>query len=131
MLSIAEIKEELGPEPQIPKRQYSYVGYKDGEVFHFDTRDEVEKFKLNERIFINKQEVDEGLAKLSAYNAKVFDRWYSLLQEEYKDINSGVFKVIYNKAYEDGHDCGYDEVACEFNSLYHFYKECLCAKPLG
>lgn len=53
--------------------------------------------------------------------------WYNNLRSEYSYLSNEVFKICYNKAYDDGHSYGYDEVANYMIDYVYFAEQIIDA----
>lgn len=127
MRSFDEICKEVGynhrksnpPEPII-----TYFAYKSGEAKEFATKILALGFSKNvEEVVVNKTEIRAYWDRQRDLEAKASELWYAELQNEYSELPVAAFNIIYQKAYDDGHASGYDEVASHFESLYYFYAD--------
>lgn len=100
---------------------FKYFAYKDGVVKQFDTRKEALAFsKIIERITVNQSERDSFRKKQADGEAAAAELWMKELRADYPELTDKQFGIIYDKAYEDGHPAGYDEVGLHFQDLYYF-----------
>ena len=80
--------------------------------------DEIIPHSLRARRIKDAQAIDaaiemiERMAKLEAAEKE--------LRDDYPELTDKQFGIIYDKAYEDGHSAGYDEVGLHFQDLYYF-----------
>lgn len=104
-----------------PKPIFKYFAYKSGVAKEFDTRKEAEAFSNNvERVVVNQSERDSFSRKQADGEAAAAELWMKELRTDYPELTDKQFGVIYDKAYEDGHPAGYDEVGLHFQDLYYF-----------
>lgn len=100
---------------------FKYFAYKSGVAKQFDTRKEAEAFSNNvERVIVNQSERDSFRRKQADGEASAAELWLKELRADYLELTDKQFGVIYDKAYEDGHSAGYDEVGQHFQDLYYF-----------
>lgn len=81
-----------------------------------DYADRLESYQKEKEKYIN---------ALQVYNETMVERKNELnnkLMDEY-DLNSDAFNIIWNKAYNDYHSGGLEEVIQEFENLYDFVME--------
>lgn len=98
---------------------------KDNEVL-----DEDKSVRWNkERVQKNHEDYDKEVARLNTLKNKERDE---VLSQIYKEIQSNVTglsekgaKAIYRYAYEQGHSCGYNEVASYITDLYELAEQIL------
>ena len=104
-----------------PEPIFIYFAYKSGVAKEFDTRKEAEAFSNNvERVIVNQSERDSFGKKQAVGEAVAAQLWMKELRADYPELTDKQFGVIYDKAYEDGHSAGYDEVGLHFQDLYYF-----------
>lgn len=107
----------------------TYNAYKNGQCFNFANREEAKKFsKLVETVQLQNPEREKWYSDRQDLEAKAYEIWYEELKQEYSWMSVKVFNICYNKAYEDGHAYGYDEVASEMDSITDFVNEILNAR---
>lgn len=100
---------------------FKYFAYKSGVAKQFDARKEAEAFSNNiERVIVNQSERDSFRRKQADGEAAAGELWMKELRADYPELTDKQFSVIYDKAYEDGHSAGYDEVGLHFQDLYYF-----------
>lgn len=68
----------------------------------------------------NKEEYNEHWVAYQKQQSAVLELWLKELREEFSHLSQKVFDVCYDKAYEDGHANGYDEVYHEMNDIVDF-----------
>lgn len=109
-----KIKEQLGERPE---KLYRYYIYSKGSV-EIDTYDKQVALDGNkhikgvlETVVDNEEQIKEYNNAYAKLQIDLFNRWYNELREEYSYLSEGVFQLVYNKSYENGHSYGYDEVA--------------------
>ena len=104
-----------------PEPIFKYFAYKSGVAKEFDTRKEAEAFSNNvERVVVNQSERDSFGRKQADSEAAAAELWMKELRTDYPELTDKQFGIIYDKAYEDGHSAGYDEVGLHFQDLYYF-----------
>ena len=115
-------KQEAGPEPENVKPFYNYVAYKEGKVFQVNSSDEAKLISKNwERLITNKEEIQASKDAYQEWNTRVQDIWLNALKEDFQcndrvwTKKDKIFELLYNRAYERGHSCGYDEVSNYFD----------------
>lgn len=95
-----------------PERIYSYFAYKDGEAIPCNTPGEAMSLAKHwDSVIKNKEEISNYWKRQAELENKATEVFYNALQEEYSYIPDAIYSLCYSKAYEDGHSCGYDEVA--------------------
>ena len=104
-----------------PQNVYKYYAYKDGKAYEFATRQEAHAFSdLVERTVANKDEIQAFQDKQTKGETAAAELWLKELRDDYPELTDKQFGIIYDKAYEDGHSAGYDEVGLHFQDLYYF-----------
>ena len=104
-----------------PQTVYKYYAYKDGKAREFDTRQEAQAFSnLVEYTVANKDEIHAFQDKQTEGEIAAAELWLKELRADYPELTDKQFGIIYDKAYEDGHSAGYDEVGLHFQDLYYF-----------
>lgn len=104
-----------------PQTVYKYYAYKDGKAREFDTRQEAQAFSnLVEYTVANKDEIHAFQDKQTEGEIAAAELWLKELRDDYPELTDKQFGVIYDKAYEDSHSAGYDEVGLHFQDLYYF-----------
>ena len=104
-----------------PESIFKYFAYKSGVVKQFDTRQEAVAFSnIVERVTVNQSELDSFGRKQAEIEASAVNLWMKELRDDYPELTDKQFGIIYDKAYEDGHSAGYDEVGLHFQDLYYF-----------
>lgn len=104
-----------------PSRIYKYFAYKEGKAQEFNEKSEALKFSKNvESVIVNKEEIDQFWSERQHIENLVKDAWKKSLRNGCDYISNEIFSKIYDKAYEDGHSAGYDEVANYFSEYMDF-----------
>lgn len=104
-----------------PKPIYKYFAYKSGKAHEFTTRQEALAFSKNvESVLANQDEIDAFCNRQREGERVAADLWMKELRADYPELTDKQFNMIYDKAYEDGHSAGYDEVSLHFQDLYYF-----------
>ena len=104
-----------------PQTVYKYYTYKDGKAHEFATRQEAHAFSnLVEHAVANKDEIQAFQDKQTKAETTAAELWLKELRDDYPELTDKQFGIIYDKAYEDGHSAGYDEVGLHFQDLYYF-----------
>lgn len=104
---------------QIPFMHTLHI--KKGEVQEFCNESDAKSFSnLVERVTVNQQEIDNWKQTRRELESKAFDIWHTHLRREYDYLSDAVFDLCYNKAYDDGHSAGYDEVSVEMSDIAYF-----------
>lgn len=115
-----------------PAPEYVWYAYKNGQVVYCSniSKQDAEKHgntTIVENVLVNKDIIwtwDE-LQKQALIRATT--SWHSDLREKYSFLNDDVFNLCYDKAYEDGHSAGYDEVADRMINVVRFAEKLLDA----
>lgn len=95
-----------------PERIYTYYAYKEGVCCSCNTEAAAKAISRNyEAIITNKEDINTYWKRQAELENKATEVFYNALQEEYSYLPDRVYSLCYSKAYEDGHSCGYDEVA--------------------
>ena len=98
-----------------------YFAYKAGVAKQFDTRKEAVAFSnFIESVIVNQSERDSFGKNQADGEAAAVELWLKELRADYPELTDKQFGIIYDKAYEDGHSAGYDEVGLHFQDLYYF-----------
>ena len=117
---------------QCPDRINKFVVLlKDGTTTEFVERRNAEKCPDSRgmtTVCLNQEEIDVYWSESRRLESEAFDLWYKDLQEDYDYMTPAIFDLCYNKAYEDGHSSGYDEVANYMISITSFAEEILKAR---
>ena len=99
----------------IPERTKVYIHYNKltKELVRLSNRVDtnISDYKFIDIEYTNQNEYNAALAIADGLCNKAIVKWYDDLQAEYSDLTPTLFSIVYNKAYEDGHHAGYDEVA--------------------
>lgn len=104
-----------------PEPIREYFAYKAGVAKQFDTRKEAVAFSnIVESVIVNQSERDSFGKKQADGEAAAVELWMKELRADYPELTDKQFGIIYDKAYEDGHPAGYDEVGLHFQDLYYF-----------
>ena len=104
-----------------PKSIYKYFAYKSGKAHEFETMKEALAFSKNvEKAMANQDEIDVFRNRQREGEAAAVELWLKELRADYPELTDKQFGIIYDKAYEDGHPAGYDEVGLHFQDLYYF-----------
>jgi hypothetical protein len=120
----SKILEDLGPQPEYPQKTFGFRAYKDGVCREFPDRKSAEQFsKLVEKFQTNVEYYDSWMAEYSNYHNQVSDRWHSEARAEFDELSDAQYNVLYNKAYEDGHSSGYDEIFSYMEDYATFYSD--------
>ena len=103
-------------------KEFKYVALlADGTTKDFAKHEDAKKVsKLIQAVVTNEAEYIEYWENSRILENKTFALWYDGLRKDYDHLNDGLFGACYNKAYEDGHSSGYDEVANEMISVVDF-----------
>ena len=135
MSSIYEkVKARFGAGPSYPNRaEYkSVIGYKAGEtlgVFPDIAAAKGAGAAVTERSFD-----DAGFRAEKAiwenHQNMIVSTWYEEVRNEYPEVNDALFSVIYNKAYDRGHSCGYSEVELYIYEYVEFAKDIIKANAI-
>lgn len=110
----------IKPEPDVVWYAYKqgvYLGF--SEVSHSHA---VEKFgtKVIEKIVVNQEEIDAWTAQWEQTQTLAFKLWYQSLLDDYRGLPMEVLELCYQRAYGQGHSCGYDEVAMYMDEYVEF-----------
>lgn len=81
--------------------------------------------EIIERIQIYVDEYNKQLQAWAVWNNNVNDTWFKELKDEYDSYVPGVFNKIYERAYDEGHSEGYDQIAWHVEDLCYFVDEIL------
>lgn len=104
-----------------PEPIFKYFAYKSGVAKEFDTRKEAVAFSnIVESVLVNQIERDSFGKKQADGEVAAVELWLKELRADYPELTDKQFGIIYDKAYEDGHPAGYDEVGLHFQDLYYF-----------
>lgn len=106
-----------------PEIAYKYFAYKDGVSHKCDTESEAKKISKNiEKVNIpeSKKAYEDYWIERKKQDNIVYEFWYRELREEYSHASDKVFELCYNKAYDIGHNSGYDEVANSMSGIVDF-----------
>ena len=104
-----------------PKPIFKYFAYKSGKAHEFKTMKEAHAFSdLVEHTVANKDEIQAFQDKQTKGETAAAELWLKELRDDYPELTDKQFGIIYDKAYEDGHSAGYDEVGLHFQDLYYF-----------
>jgi hypothetical protein len=109
-----EIQDELGNKPEEIAGYYVYKGGNlEATVYDkAEAKSVAGEIKgVIEPFISNQKEIDEWKAKRKQAMDELTERFHKELREEYSDLSDDIYNLIYNKAYEDGHSYGFDEVA--------------------
>ena len=123
MITFQDACEQVGYDrtAEWPEPIFKYFAYKSGVVKQFDTRKEAVAFSnIVERVIVNQSELDSFGRKQADIEASAVNLWMKELRDDYPELTDKQFGIIYDKAYEDGHSTGYDEVGLHFQDLYYF-----------
>ena len=123
MITFQNACEQVGYDRTAPRPEpiYKYFAYKAGVAKQFDTRKEAVAFSnIVERVIVNQSERDSFGKKQADGEAAAAELWMKELCDDYPELTDKQFGIIYDKAYEDGHSAGYDEVGLHFQDLYYF-----------
>lgn len=109
------------PECNPPERLYTYFAYHKGKAVECKTEQEAKKLSINvEKVVTNQEEIDIYWEQRSSFESKASDVFHKALRDKYNHLKDDVYKLCYSKAYEDGHSCGYDEVASYLRDYVEF-----------
>lgn len=128
MIRFEEACEAIGYDRNLerPTPKYAYYAYKAGSVEKFESRFDAEKFSTNvERVICNKDELEHFSQCRSDNEKAATEYWKNALREEYSHLSDRVFYICYQKAYEDGHSAGLDEVTHEMYECVEFAEKIL------
>lgn len=70
----------------------------------------------------------EEWRRYHAKQALIQEAWRAKLRQQYAAIPEGVYAVLYDKAYADGHSGGYDEVRNTLANVVSFYEDIVSAQ---
>jgi len=116
--------EEVGYNPsdyKAPPEKVVYFAYANGKATECESREEAAKLSKNvEKYVTNKDEIKAYCETRLELELAAGDIWRQALNEEYAYLKPEVLSVCYNKAWEDGHSYGYDEVANEMIGCVEF-----------
>ena len=96
------------------EKVYKWFAYKGGVVKCFDNRNDALHYSssfekvLNEEASLN---YTNWWATRRESEQAAKDIWFAALREEYSELIDMTFKHCYDKAYEDGHSYGWNEIA--------------------
>lgn len=113
MITYAEALAQVGYDSTAkePTANRAFFAYKGGEAKQFATRREAEAYSnLIEAITINQAEIDEFRKQRRATISRGETVWREALREEFSLLSDAQFNYLYEKAYDDAHDEGYDAV---------------------
>lgn len=108
------------PEPDVVWYAYKqgvYLGF--SEVSHSHAVEEFDT-KVIEKIVVNQEEIDAWTAQWEQTQSLAFKLWYQSLLDDYHDLPMDVLELCYQRAYGQGHSCGYDEVAMYMDEYVEF-----------
>lgn len=117
----------LFPSTGEPKINKTWFAYKEGEVIVCKSRQEAKEHSKIIECKKDRKEYDEYWKKRKDLEYSAHQAWFIDLREEYNDLTRAVFDVLYNKAYDNGHAYGYDEVASKMSDLVDFYSDIIKA----
>ena len=123
MVKFEDVCEQVGYDrtTEWPEPIFKYFAYKSGVVKQFDTHKEAVAFSnIVESVIVNQSERDSFGRKQADAEASAVNLWMKELRDDYPELTDKQFGIIYDKAYEDGHSAGYDEVGLHFQDLYYF-----------
>ena len=123
MIGFQDACKQVGYDRAAPRPEpiFKYFAYKAGVAKQFDTRKEALAFSnIIERTTVNQSERDSFGRKQADGEAAAVELWMKELRADYPELTDKQFGIIYDKAYEDGHPAGYDEVGLHFQDLYYF-----------
>lgn len=104
-----------------PRPIYTYFAYKNGEVQEFTLKAEAKSFSNNvEPVIVNQKEIDDYKNVRKQLESDAYHIWYDALKKEYSHLNTEVFSLCYERAWDDGHAYGLDEVAREMDCIVQF-----------
>ena len=116
----------------IPEKEKVYIHYNKltKELVKLSNRADLTTngvYQFIEAECVNQNEYDAASDEADELYNKAVARWCDALQAEYSDLTPRVFSIVYNKAYEDGHHAGYDEVANRMIDTSEFAKDIIKA----
>jgi hypothetical protein len=131
MLTIRQATEQALsqiPDPgECPAPVYLWHAYKQGKLVGTAlTQAQCWNFyntHVTERVCINQDAIDHWLKQKRDHQQLVTGIWYNALREEYSDLSPELFALCYDKAYDQGHSSGYDEVAAYMQDTVEFAKQ--------
>ena len=120
-----------------PQATKTYYVYGKGTATAFTSKPEAIQFAKSNNYMVNNIETvvtkGEGIEEFNDTYNKIKtlteDRWIAELYSEYgSGLSIKQLDIVYNKAYNDGHACGHDEVAMYFSDFVDFAINILNAK---
>lgn len=102
-----------------PVAKISWFGYKDGKVFGpFAKRPT--QYKLVEKIVENKKEIEEFKKNEEKIYSNAVKEWKNDLCSMYNYIPKEILYLCYQKAYDEGHSSGFDEIENCMSDIVYF-----------
>lgn len=115
-----------------PKSKYVWHAYKNGSLVYTSevSRADAElngNTKTIEKVLQNEEEINAWITLYKEASNNAFDLWYADLREEYSGLNSEVFDLCYDQAWDRGHSAGHDEVASYMQDIVRFAEKIIQA----
>jgi hypothetical protein len=114
------------PDEAMPRKEYEFLAYKNGECKKFQTETEAKRYsRLVERVCTNQVQYDTWVKNRQAQEAAAHSVWYAGLEWLYihTKVNKDVFRLCYARAYDAGHHNGRDYVAEKLGDFIDFALE--------
>ena len=112
------------------EKVYNWFAYKGGVVKCFDNSEDALLYSLKfEKVLDEEASLDftDWWATRRESEQEAKDIWYAALRKEYSELNNMTFKHCYDRAYEDGHSSGWDEIASYMRDYVEFTHDILRA----
>lgn len=115
-----------------PESKYVWHAYKNGSLVYTSevSREDAEeqgKTKIVEKVLQNEEEINAWKLLYKEASNKAFDLWYADLREEYSGLNSEVFALCYDQAWDRGHSAGHDDVVSYMQDIVIFAEKIIRA----
>lgn len=123
MISFKDAAAAVGynADQELPMKLVKFRAYKDGKCEVFESHAEANQAsELVEPFVVNQGEIDEARRERGLRLENAIAYWKAALRLEYSYIDDRVFHLCYEKAYEDGHSAGYDEIAAYMGDYVEF-----------
>lgn len=125
------VKQEMGDGPAWPSRPAftTYYGYSQGEplgAFSTERKAQLAGATVTEMAF-DEEGYKEARRAARAHEQLIDDEWRRRVRAEYPSLNDGVFDIVLERAWDEGHASGYGEVETRLADVVDFAEQVIRA----
>ena len=117
----AEVVAQMSPLLEEPQKKVTYFSYLNGIPQEHDSlKEALFRSKTTETVVTNRQEIENFRNQCREIESRTLEVWHAELRQEHEELTDEQYKLCYQKAWEDGHSYGCDEVVLHMDDVVDF-----------